>query len=439
MRSSDVLKFLALTLLLLSPCGIQAQEETPAPLPTVEVVNSDADDDAIAQRLREIFKNLDGLESIQISVEAGVITLSGEVASSQLREKAVTTAKRIEGTVEINDELTESRDVQQRLLPTLAKIQGYIINFISYLPLLVVAFAVVAALWLLGRFIAAREALFRKITPNPFLRELLQQFVKVAFVILGVVLALDILDATKAVGTVLGAAGLLSLAVSFALRDTVENYITSIMLSTRQPFAPNDHVIIEGHEGQVARLTSRATILMTFEGNHIRIPNATVFKSTIINYSRNPKRRFEFAMGVAPDSDLLQAQQIVIRTLQDIPGVLQDPPINCIISGVGDSTVTLQIMAWIDQKQTDFSKAKSEAIRLVLRAFEAANISVPNPSYQVKLIHPNQDKPVKAPVKTTAKEEILDTSATTHLEKQVEQDRLQADTDNLLDTNAPQE
>lgn len=65
--------------------------------------------------------------------------------------------------------------------------------------------------------------------------------------IIGIVLALSVLDASGLVSTVLGAAGLLGLALSFALRDTVENYIASILPSLRQPFAPNDDVMIEGH------------------------------------------------------------------------------------------------------------------------------------------------------------------------------------------------
>src|SRR3546814_6600583 len=66
---------------------------------------------------------------------------------------------------------------------------------------------------------------------------------------------------------------------------------SDLMLSLRQPFRANDHVVIEGHEGRVVRLTSRATILMTLEGNHLRIPNSTVFKAVILNYTRNPERR----------------------------------------------------------------------------------------------------------------------------------------------------
>jgi small conductance mechanosensitive channel len=115
------------------------------------------------------------------------------------------------------------------------------------------------------------------------------------FIVLGVVLALDLFNLTALLGTILGAAGIVGLAIGFAVRDTVENFIASIMLSIRQPFRPKDLVEIEGELGHVIRLTSRATILLSLDGNHIRLPNATVFKAKIINYSRNDERRFTFA------------------------------------------------------------------------------------------------------------------------------------------------
>jgi len=108
-------------------------------------------------------------------------------------------------------------------------------------------------------------------------------------------------------GTLLGGAGVLGLAISFAVKDSMENYISSIMLSIRQPFRAQEHVVINDYEGVVVRLTSRSTVLMTLDGNHLRIPNATVFKAVILNYTRNPQRRFDFVLGVDAEDDPAQA------------------------------------------------------------------------------------------------------------------------------------
>ncbi|NJN47421.1 MAG: mechanosensitive ion channel family protein [Candidatus Competibacteraceae bacterium] len=343
----------------------------------------------------------------------------------------------MEGVVELINELQETRDVRRRLLPTVAKLQGYGYDFVSYLPLLVLALSVVGAFALIARFITSWEFLFKHLAPNMFLRDLVQQFVKVAVFLLGVLLALDLLDATRAVGTLLGAAGLISLAISFALRDSVENYITSILLSLRQPFAPDDHVLIEGFEGRIARLTSRATILLTFDGDTVRIPNATVFKATIVNYSRNPLRRFSFTVGVAPNTALLEAQQVALDTLRVMVGVLDEPSPVCLVDSLGNYTIDLFVAGWIDQQQADFLKVKSEAIRLVTQAFAAAGIDVPDPTYNVRVLR----RPAAAVEPVVHAEQpgnvAIDISRDDTLARQVEEDRQYAKSSNLLDPAAP--
>ncbi len=138
-------------------------------------------------------------------------------------------------------------------------------------------------------------------TPNPFVGEpAAAQAIRVASVVVGFVLALNLVGATALMGTVMGGAGVIGLAIGFAVRDALENYISSIMLSLRQPFRANDHVVIDGQEGKVVRLTSRASVLMTLDGNHLRIPNTIVFKAVIMNYTRNPERRLELNWALTP-------------------------------------------------------------------------------------------------------------------------------------------
>lgn len=87
-------------------------------------------------------------------------------------------------------------------------------------------------------------------------------------------MALDLLEATALVGAVAGTAGLAGLALGFAFKDIVENYLAGLLLAFQRPFDKNDHVTVEDHAGKVVRLTPRETILMTMDGNHVRVPNA---------------------------------------------------------------------------------------------------------------------------------------------------------------------
>jgi small conductance mechanosensitive channel len=342
-------------------------------------------DDEIEKRLNDVYRNLPALANIRITVNAGVVRLAGETLSKASHQRALELARRTEGVVSVTDDITQKRDILNRLSVVQGKLLTQLYELISSIPLLIIALSVFLLFWFFASFITRWRTLYKKITPNVFLQSLLRQTLRAAVLFIGFILMLEILDATALLGTIVGVAGVMGLAVGFALRDTVENYIASILLSLRQPFRPHDHIVLENYEGLVMKLTSRATILMTLDGNHVRIPNATVYKGIILNYSRNPKRRFTFEVGIDTAVDIEAARQLAIETLEHTLGVIPDPPIRCSVEKLGDSNVVLKILAWTTQDQYDFSKVKSGAIRNVKEAFDLANYEMPEPIYRLKV------------------------------------------------------
>ena len=273
---------------------------------------------------------------------------------------------------------------------------------------------------------------------------MLGQVTHLLFTLLGLVIALSLLDLTAILGTLLGAAGIVGLAVGFAVRDTVENYLASILLSLRNPFEVNDLVNIDGNEGHVVRLTTRATILISQDGNHIRIPNSTVFKAVIINFTRNVERRFQFDVGIDTEQNLLEAQALALQTLDSVKGVLSEPKPLVTIEELGDSRIKLRIYAWINQTNFSFLKVRSEAIRHIKQAFDQANIVMPEPIYQVKILNrtgkdfthvkpigetsaQNTDRHIR-----TSVHEVIDTSSDNIIEKKVAEEQIRNDSENLL-------
>lgn len=213
---------------------------------------------------------------------------------------------------------------------------------------------------------------------------MLAQTVKVIFIVFGLILALSLIGAETILGTLLGGAGVIGIAVGFAVKDTIENYIASLMLSIRQPFRARDHILINNQEGIVVRLTSRATILMTLDGNQLRIPNAEVFKATILNYTKNPERRFTFELGVDANDDPLAAIKVGLDAIYTLAFVLDEPKAVAVITNVGDSNIILEFQIWVDQSDTDFSKARSIAIRETKHALENEGFSLPEPIYRLR-------------------------------------------------------
>jgi small conductance mechanosensitive channel len=380
---------LVLLAVFLSATPIAAQEaaDTPAAEETATVVVDDTD---LAEAVQSRLKSLDGLDAVSVEVEAGVVRLTGTVSSMRAWRQAEEQASTIPGVAEVLNDLEIKTDVIKQV----GALQETVSRAANFAPVIGFALAVLLLFiglnWLVGRW----DSMFSRVTSNRFVQDMLRSGVRIALVLTGVVLALYILDATTIAGALVGSAGIVGIAIGFALRNLVENYMASLLLSLRQPFEPNDHVDIDGFEGRVVRLSSRATVLMTLDGNHIRIPNGRVFKAVILNYTRNPRRRFDFTIGVAGDADLAAAQDIGVDVLQRIPGVLDDPAPSSMIVEVGDSSMPIRFFGWVDQEVTNFGRARSEAIRLVKDAMEAAGMELPEPIYRVRTepFHPTQSR-----------------------------------------------
>jgi small-conductance mechanosensitive channel len=275
-------------------------------------------------------------------------------------------------------------------------------NFVRMLPLIAAALGVWLAIAFIGYLIAGLGRVWNRLAPNGFLAELVASAIRFGFTIIGLVIALDMIGATALLGAVLGGAGLIGIALGFAMRDTIENYVASLLLSLRQPFRANDWVQIDTYEGRVIRLTSRATVLMTLDGNHLRIPNGQVFKAVILNFTRNPQRRFHFDLGVDADDDARAARQLGRDTMAGLDFVLPDPPPEARIIEVGDSNVVIRFLGWVDQRETDWWKAQSEAIPAVKTALEDAGFGLPEPIYRLRFDPRSASVPFAAEVTTEA-------------------------------------
>ena len=377
-----MIRILILLLALAAPAA--AQEGAPAgPIATT---SDGAGDAAIRQRLTGILAELDGFDGVRVAVAEGVVTFTGEAVDGVALERLDEIAGRVDGVVAVENEAIASADVAERLDPALGRIRDRVAQAIAFLPLLGIALTVFLLIAALGWLISRARWPWDRIAPNAFVASIYRQLALIAVVVLGAVVALDILNAVALLGTILGAAGIVGLAIGFAVRDTVENFIASVMLSFRQPFNPGDVVEIEGDIGKIVRLTSRATVLLNLDGNQILIPNATVFKSRLINYTRNPERRFQFEIGVAPDADLEHIRALIRGTLDAAPFVIAEPAPLVWIDRIGDGAIFLQVTGWIDQRETNIVVARGEALRQAKAAVEGAGVEVPDTTYRVTVL-----------------------------------------------------
>jgi len=420
--------------------GLRAQDTlnadtaaaTPGPQ-TPESISQDRSelDEELRSRLQAIFDRVGSLAGVEVEVEAGIVRLVGTIPSSEAGERAEGLARAQEAVLFVENRLEVTSSLSERLEPTWDRLRDLAFGAVAILPLLAVALLIVVASMGLGRMVALWGGPSFLGTRNPFLQNLLGRIIQAAIVLAGVLVALDLLDATALVGAVAGTAGLAGLAVGFAFKDVVENYLAGLLLALRQPFEPNDHVVVESHEGKVVRLTPRETILMTLDGNHVRLPNAMIFRSAMLNYTRNPLRRFHFDVGIGTADDIVLARSVGQATLERMEGVADDPPPSALVRELGDSTVVLRYFGWVDQREADFGRVRSEAIRSVKDDLERAGVSMPSPEYVLRWSGEGAPAPGEAATPTGPPE--VDVSVDRSLDRQIEADRRTSDEENLLE------
>ncbi|MDF1658017.1 MAG: mechanosensitive ion channel [Verrucomicrobiales bacterium] len=432
-----MIRFFFASALLLFTCSIYAQDGSSGNNTPIEVEKITSDT-AIKNRIREIYDAVGGFDSIEITVKSGVVTLSGEVSTSKVQNDAVSLSERTDGVVLTINRLTEPVEITSQFAPAYEKLQQMGRGIVVKLPLLGAALIILLLSGYFARLVGQRHRWLERLPFSSLGKQLALRAVRAVIVIVGILLALELLDATAIVGAVMGAAGLAGLALGFAFKNIVENYLAGVLLSTRNPFEIGDAVEIDGQIGKIARLTSRDTVLVTLDGNHLRIPNAKVMNSVLLNYSRNPLRRFDFYVGVSTEFDLAEVKRIALETLRKNPAVLDDPVPMVAIDNLGDSSVQVRLFAWLDQSKHSFLKVKSESIRLIKEAFDEAGIEMPEPIYRVHLRDSaapapqtvKVEKPESAFVPTPVTEEDL--SADDSIDDQIEAEALESGEENLL-------
>jgi len=428
-------------------------DEPTDPTSAIQTPPPQASDAEIKTRIADIFAEIDSLRRVTVEVNHGVVTLGGDVSSSAADARAEELALRVNGVVTVENQIERRLAVEDSTGGLFGDSSSRLQKLYRALPLYGVSLAVFLVIALLGHLIASWRGFWRLILPNPFLVELVSGAFRIVALLVALVMAMNVLGATTLMGTILGGAGVIGLAIGFSVRDTLENYISSIMLSVRQPFRANEHVVIDDHEGKVIRLTSRSTILMTLDGNHLRIPNTIVFKSVILNYTRNPERRFEFDLGVDAADDPVAAMQLGLDRLKAMPFVLNDPEPEAFIQTVGDSNIVLRFMGWVNQTETNFAKGRGLAIAATKDALEEGGFTLPEPIYRVRfdsgvedalkstkpdgrLANPPEQPRPKPAVDTR---EAADVAADNTIDEKVAAERASSKEPDLLDEQSPVE
>ena len=346
-------------------------------------VQPEARDPEIAERLQGILEATGWFEDSAVHVEEGVVFLTGTADSMQHREWAGDLAGNTQDVVAVVNKLEVRRPVWD-LQPAFDGLNSLGRDVVLWFPFVLLALAILAlagaTAWVAMR--TSRAALRRKIQ-SPLLREVAARLLGAAVLVLGVYLVLRVSGLSRLALTVIGGTGLIGLVIGIAFRDITENFLASIFLSVQRPFRMGDLVEIVGFLGYVQRLNVRTTVLMTLDGNHVQIPNATVYKSTIRNYTSNPNRREDFTVGIGYNVPISLAQEVALSAVTSHPAVLDDPEPWVLADSLGPATVNLRVYFWLNGREHSWLKVRSSIIRLVKRSFQEHGIEMPDEAREI--------------------------------------------------------
>ncbi|MHB8763157.1 MAG: mechanosensitive ion channel domain-containing protein [Deferrisomatales bacterium] len=374
------------------PAGKAGEPQKPAtptqeelsPAPAKVDVNPAARDEDIRERLQSVLLATDWFIDPQVRVEEGVVFLNGQVESEELKKWAGGLARNTQDVVAVVNrmEVLDPPVWDFRLAS-----RGLLIlwrDVIRALPFIVFGLVILALSMAAGMAVTGGvRTFFRRRIRTKLLQNVIARGAGGLVFLCGAYLILRVFGLTQLALTVLGGTGLIGLIVGIAFREITENFLASIFLSMQRPFETGDLVEVSGETGYVQQLNMRATMLMTLDGTLVQIPNASVYKSNLRNFTTTANRREDFVVGIGYDDVINEAQEIARNVLAGHPAVLNDPEPSVLVDSLGSATVNLRVYFWLNGRTHSWLKVRSSVIRLIKRAFQEHGISLPDEAREV--------------------------------------------------------
>jgi small conductance mechanosensitive channel len=251
------------------------------------------------------------------------------------------------------------------------------VNVVAALVILIVAIAVSS--WAKNRIVRLSNA-HAKLDDTLF--GFLGNIAKYLVLAIGVIFILNRFGIqTTSLAALIGAAGL---AIGLALQGALSNLAAGVMIIMFRPFRQGDFIQAGSESGTVTEIQLFYTVLLTYDGLQIIMPNSDVWKSSIVNYSANPTRMMDLTIGVAYNADLKKTQQILEEIAVSDPRALNDPAPTIRVKALGDSSVDFTFRVWANS--SDFWALQAEMLRLIKQEFDANSIGIPFPTRTLEVV-----------------------------------------------------
>lgn len=262
------------------------------------------------------------------------------------------------------------------------KLESWLQALVSLLPNIVVAVIMLILFYFISRLvrIATRKLLGRVMSQKAIVALMASIFSFITLAV-GLIIALNLLHLGQAVTSLLAGAGIIGLAVGFAFQDMSANFIAGVALALRQPIKVGDIIETNGYMGFVKDIQMRATVIETFEGLHVIIPNRTIFQNPLTNYTKTYRRRVDLVVGVSYGDDLKKVKEVTKKAVCSNQYLTDAKDVRLVFEEFGDSSINFKIMFWVEYAPDNptYLDARSDAIMAIKQAYDDNDIMIPFP------------------------------------------------------------
>jgi small conductance mechanosensitive channel len=266
------------------------------------------------------------------------------------------------------------------------KVQAMINGFIVLLPNIVLALIVFTIFFWVARAI---KSLVKRATRNRrYARNLglvLGRLAQGTTILVGLFVSLSIVIPTLRAGDLVQLLGISGVAIGFAFRDILQNFLAGILILLTEPFQIDDQIVFKDFEGTVENIETRATTIKTYDGRRIVIPNSELFTNSITVNTAFEHRRMEYDVGIGYGDDIEQAKQLMLEAMLSVDEVLKDPAPDVLVIALAESSVNIRIRWWIKPpRRIDDLRSGDQVLKAIKQKVYVENgIDLPYPTQQI--------------------------------------------------------
>lgn len=266
-------------------------------------------------------------------------------------------------------------------------------DLVSRLPYILVGLLVFSIFYVMGRVL--HHLIGRLIVRRTRHRQLglvIGRLTQGATSFLGILVALVIMLPTLHPGQIVQLLGISSVAIGFAFRDILQNFLAGILILLTQPFRIDDQIRYGEYEGTIEDIQTRATLIRTYDGRRVVIPNGNLFIGSVIVNTAFAQRRIEYDVGIGYGDDIDLAKRVILDALRDVEGVLAEPSPDVLVVDLAPSSINLRVRWWISPpRRMDALDARDRVLTATRIALAKHGIDVPFQT-QTILLHDQTDE-----------------------------------------------